>query len=117
VVIVEDQPDTAESLRELLELKGFDVSVASTGPDGVVLARRVVPDAIVCDIGLPGMTGFDVARALRADPATASAVLVAVSGYAQQEDRRKARDAGFDALLAKPADTDELVRLLTRPRP
>jgi PAS domain S-box-containing protein len=117
VLIVEDQADTAESLRELLELKGFDVSVASTGPDGVVLARRVVPDAIVCDIGLPGMTGFDVARALRADPATASAVLVAVSGYAQQEDRRKARDAGFDALLAKPADTDELVRLLTRPRP
>jgi CheY-like chemotaxis protein len=62
------------------------------------------------------MTGFEVAKRLRADPATAVAVLVAVTGYAQEEDRRKARDAGFDALLAKPADTDELVRLLTRVR-
>jgi CheY-like chemotaxis protein len=116
VVIVEDGADTAESLRELLELKGFAVWVASTGPEGVALCRRERPDAVVCDIGLPGMTGFDVARALRADPATAGAALIAVSGYAQDDDRRKAREAGFGALLAKPADTEELTRLLTRPR-
>ena len=60
------------------------------------------------------MSGFDVARALRADPAAAGAALVAVSGYAQDEDRRKAREAGFDALLAKPAAADELARLLAR---
>jgi PAS domain S-box-containing protein len=116
IVIVEDGVDAADSLRELLHLRGFEVSVAYTGPDGVELVRRVRPDAIVCDLGLPGMTGFEVVRTLRADPATAAAVMVAVSGYAQEDDRRKARDAGFDALLAKPADTDELVRLLTRSR-
>ena len=115
VVIIEDGADTAESLRELLELRGFVVATAATGPAGVELCRRVRPAAVVCDIGLPGMSGFEVARALRADPATAGAILVAVSGYAQEEDRRKAREAGFDALLAKPADTQELVRLLTRP--
>jgi two-component system CheB/CheR fusion protein len=114
VVIVEDGADAAESLRVLLELKGFEVSVARTGPDGLELCKRLRPGAVICDIGLPGMTGFEVARALRVDPATASAVLIAVSGYAQDEDRRKAREAGFAALLAKPADPDELARLLAR---
>jgi PAS domain S-box-containing protein len=116
IVIVEDGEDAAESLRELLELKGFEAAVARTGADGVELCLRLRPDGVVCDLGLPAMTGFEVARALRADPATAGAVLVAVSGYAQDEDRRRATAAGFDALLAKPADTDELTRLLTRPR-
>ena len=116
VVIVEDRADAAESLRELLELKGFDPSLARTGPEGIELCRRLRPEAVVCDIGLPGMTGLEVARALRADPATAGAVLVAVSGYAQDADRRKATEAGFDALLAKPADINELVRLLSRAR-
>jgi PAS domain S-box-containing protein len=115
VVIVEDGADTAESLGELLELRGFVVALAATGPEGVELCRRLRPEAVVCDLGLPGMSGFDVARALRADAATAGAVLVAVSGYAQDEDRRRARDAGFDALLAKPARADDLVRLLIRP--
>ena len=115
VVIVEDGADTAESLRELLELKGFAASVATTGPAGVELCRRVRPDAVVCDLGLPGMTGFEVARALRADPATAGAVLVAVSGYAQDDDRRKARDAAPTRSRVKPANTDELARLLARP--
>lgn len=117
VVIVEDGADAADSLCEVLELLGFEAAVARTGPEGVELCRRLRPDAVVCDIGLPGMTGFEVARALRADPATAGAVLVAVSGYAQDEDRRKARAAGFDALLAKPCRADELVRLLDRPTP
>ena len=116
IVIVEDSVDAAESLAEVLGLKGFSVSIATTGPDGVALCTRERPDGVVCDIGLPGMTGFDVARALRADPLTAGAVLVAVSGYAQDEDRRKAAQAGFDALLAKPADIEHLVGLLARPR-
>jgi CheY-like chemotaxis protein len=114
VVIIEDGADAAESLRELLELKGFEAAVARTGPEGVELCRRMRPDGVVCDLGLPGMTGYEVARALRADPATAGAILVAVSGYAQEEDRRKAREAGFDTMLAKPADSNELARLLAR---
>ncbi|HVL15219.1 MAG TPA: PAS domain-containing protein [Gemmata sp.] len=115
VLIVEDREDTAESLRELLELKGFAVTVAFAGPEGVARAREFAPDAVVCDLGLPGMSGYDVARALRADPATAGVILVAVSGYAQEEDRRRAREAGFDSLLAKPADTEELIRLFSLP--
>jgi PAS domain S-box-containing protein len=115
VVIVEDQADAADSLREVLELLGFEAFVARSGPEGVELCRRLHPHAVVSDIGLPGMTGFEVARALRADPATATAILVAVSGYAQDEDRRKAREAGFDALLAKPACADELMGLIARP--
>jgi PAS domain S-box-containing protein len=116
VVIVEDSIDAAESMRELLELKGFAVAVARTGPEGVELCRRLRPDGVLCDLGLPGLSGFDVARALRANPATACATLVAVSGYAQDEDRRRASEAGFDALLPKPADVDDLARLLARPR-
>jgi CheY-like chemotaxis protein len=115
LVLVEDNADAAESLAELLRMKGFAVSVAESGPEGLALCQRERPEAVVCDVGLPGMTGFEVARALRVDPTTAGAVLVAVSGYAQDEDRRKAKEAGFDALLAKPCDTDELVRLLCRP--
>jgi PAS domain S-box-containing protein len=116
VVIIEDGVDAAESLRELLELKGFEVAVARTGPEGVELCRQLRPQGVVCDLGLPGMTGYDVARALRADPNTASATLVAVSGYAQEEDRQKARESGFDTLLAKPASTEELTQLLANHR-
>ena len=74
----------------LLSLQGFDVVVAHAGPEGLDLARRFTPDAVVCDLGLPGMSGFEVARALRADPGTASALLVCVSGYGQEQDIRQA---------------------------
>src|SRR6185437_15129499 len=116
VLIIEDGRDAAESLRMLLSLQGFEVAVAHTGPDGVERARRFVPEAVVCDLGLPGMSGFQVAQALRADPATASAFLVCLSGYGQEQDRRQARAAGFDETLVKPADPEALARLLTRPR-
>jgi CheY-like chemotaxis protein/two-component sensor histidine kinase len=112
VLVVEDGEDAAESLRTLLGLRGFDVAVARSGPEGVEAAGRLRPDAVVCDLGLPGMSGFEVARALRADPATASTLLICLSGYAQEEDRRKAREAGFDAHLAKGGDAGELFRAL-----
>jgi CheY-like chemotaxis protein len=92
------------------------VAVAHTGPDGVTQARRFVPEVVVCDLGLPGMSGFQVAQALRADPITASAFLVCLSGYGQEQDRRQARAAGFDETLVKPADPETLARLLSRPR-
>jgi PAS domain S-box-containing protein len=115
VLIIEDGPDAAESLRLLLSLHGFEVTVAHTGPEGLALARRFLPDAVVCDLGLPGMSGHEVARALRADQTTASALLLCVSGYGQEQDRRQAREAGFDEILVKPPDTDALIRLLARP--
>ena len=116
VLVVEDNPDAAESLRLLLELSGYDVAVAGTGPDGVQIGREWRPEAVLCDIGLPGLDGYGVARSLRADPNTAHALLVAVTGYGQEEDRRKAREAGFDHHLVKPADPAEIRRLLPDPQ-
>ena len=87
VLVVEDNPDTAESLRRLLRLHGHEVSVAVNGFDGVAEAKRCHPDAVVCDIGLPGMDGYAVALALRGDPDTARARLIAVTGYGRAEDR------------------------------
>ena len=116
VLIIEDGRDTAESLRMLLSLHGFEVEVAHTGPHGIETAGTFAPNAVVCDLGLPGMSGFEVARALRADPVTAAALLICVSGYGQEEAQRKAREAGFDEVMIKPASNDELVRLLGRGR-
>ena len=114
ILVVEDSRDGAESLRMLLELSGHEVRVAHTGPTGVEAAREFRPAVVLCDLGLPGgMSGYDVARALRADPATAAARLIAVSGYGQPEDRENARSSGFDLHLTKPVDPIELQRRLS----
>jgi len=115
VLVVEDNRDVAESVRELLELKGHEVIVAHTGPDAITLARARRPDVVLCDIGLPGgMSGFDVAQTLRGDPAFASVCLIAVTGYGQSDDRRRAHEAGFDMHLIKPIDPGVLDRLMAR---
>jgi CheY-like chemotaxis protein len=88
------------------------VTVAGDGVAGVARARAGGFDAVLCDLGLPGLDGYGVARALRADPATRRLLLVAISGYAQAEDRERARAAGFDAHVAKPPRLEELERLL-----
>ena len=115
VLVIEDNADVAESLRVLLVLAGHEVEVAASGSAGVEAAGRFRPAVVLCDLGLPGMDGYAVARALRADPATAGVRLVSVSGYGQEEDRRKAREAGFDETLVKPVDPAELVRAVGRP--
>jgi signal transduction histidine kinase len=113
VLVVEDSRDGAESLRLLLSLAGHEVRVAHTGRAGVEAARDFRPAVVLCDLGLPGgMSGYDVARALRQDTATALTRLIAVSGYGQSEDRAMARAAGFDLHLTKPADPMELLRRL-----
>jgi CheY-like chemotaxis protein len=96
----------------LLELLGHEVRLAYTGPAGVAAAREWRPDLVLCDIGLPGLDGYGVARALRRDPATARTRLLAITGYGQDEDKRRSREAGFDYHLVKPADPEELQRLL-----
>ena len=90
MLVVEDNRDAADSLQMLLELFGYEVAVAYTGPDGVRAAAACRPDVVVCDIGLPGLDGYEVAAALRRDPATAAARLIAVTGYGADEDRRRA---------------------------
>jgi two-component system CheB/CheR fusion protein len=114
VLVVDDNEDAACTLKEILELSGHDVRMARDGPGGVALAHAFAPEVVVCDIGLPGMDGYAVARALRADPITRGAYLVALTGYALPEDQRRAAEAGFDRHLSKPLPVDELERALHR---
>jgi PAS domain S-box-containing protein len=112
VLIIEDNRDAADSLRELLEIYGCTVAVAYTGSEGVEAARRFRPEVVFCDLGLPGMSGYEVATTLRREASTAGARLIALSGYGQEEDLRRSREAGFDLHLTKPAEIAELRRLL-----
>ena len=113
VLVIEDNVDTAESMKLLLSYDGYQVTVAHSGADGVRVAREFAAEIIVCDIGLPGdMDGYAVARAIRQDPITSSAYLIALTGYGQEEDQRRARAAGFDLHLTKPIDFPALQRVL-----
>jgi len=112
VLVVEDNRDSADSLRHLLYLSGYEVAVAYTGQDGVRTAKRMKPEVVLCDIGLPDTNGFVVAAALREDPQTCAARLIAVTAYGRDEDRRRAREAGFDLHLVKPVDPQVLLRRL-----
>src|SRR5262249_21899019 len=104
ILVVEDNRDAAESLRILLALQGHGVTVAAPGPAGVRAARDVHPAVTLGDIGLPGMDGYSVAGALRRNPETAGARMIAVTGYGAEGDRRRSREAGFDLHLTKPVD-------------
>jgi PAS domain S-box-containing protein len=115
VLIVEDNRDAADSLQMLLEFQGHEVAVAYTGPEGLRAARVGRPDIVLCDIGLPGLDGYSVAREIRRDPTAGKARLIAITGYGSDEDRRRALTAGFDHFLTKPADPAVLKQLLVRP--
>jgi PAS domain S-box-containing protein len=116
VLVVEDNADAAESMQLLLELRGFETVTAGDGVAGLELARRFRPDVVLCDIGLPGaLDGYAVARELRADPAFAGLRLIALTGYGQAEDQRRAYAAGFDLHLTKPVDPATLLNLLASP--
>jgi signal transduction histidine kinase/ActR/RegA family two-component response regulator len=117
ILIVEDNRDAAETMRVLLELSGHQVVVAHSGASGVESAREFRPEVVLCDLGLPGMDGLAVARALRQDPATATAHLIAMTGYGSEADQQQCRDAGFDRHLTKPVDPDELQRILAALQP
>jgi two-component system CheB/CheR fusion protein len=113
VLIIEDNLDAAGSLREALELDTHQVAVAHNGPDGLAMARSFHPEVVLCDIGLPGMSGYDVARAFRADDALKGTFLVALTGYALPEDLQHAAEAGFARHLAKPLGLQALEELLS----
>jgi two-component system CheB/CheR fusion protein len=112
IVIIEDNSDSAESLRLLLEMFGHEVAVAHTGTAGVQAALQCQPQVVLCDIGLPDLNGWEVARALRRHPTTAAARLIALTAYGSEEDRRRSQAAGFDAHVTKPADPLHLLKLL-----
>ncbi|MFN3652725.1 MAG: ATP-binding protein [Armatimonadota bacterium] len=112
VLVIEDNRDAAETLADMLDLFGYEVAQAYSGPEGLDAAARFHPDVVLCDIGLPGMSGLEVAQALRRDPELGHARLVAVTGYGQHEDVRRTREAGFDHHLTKPIDPETLRSLL-----
>ena len=113
VLVVEDHADTAESVAVLLRLHGHEVDVAPDGPTALRIAAQNPPDVALLDIGLPGMDGFEVARRLQERPGK-KPLLVAVTGYGQEEDRRRSEQAGIDLHLLKPVDPEELKQLLAR---
>ena len=112
VLIVDDNVDAAEMLATLLELSGHDVRTAFDGPTGLQSALDHPPNVILLDIGLPGLTGIEVAERIRRQPALERTVLVAMTGYGQESDRKRSRDAGFDHHLTKPADFAEIEKIL-----
>jgi signal transduction histidine kinase len=112
VLLVEDNRDLADGLAELLRLLGVHVRVAYDGPSAIKSALEAVPDIILCDLGLPGMDGFAVARACRAEISLRKVRLVAASGYSSSEDHENASSAGFDSLMTKPLTEESLRKLI-----
>jgi len=112
VLVVDDNADAAESLAEVVKMLGHDVEVAYDGPSAIEKVRTNRPDVVLCDIGLPGMSGYEVARRLRASRVNGIR-LIAVSGYAGHEDVSRAVDAGFDEHVAKPCGPEQIERLLS----
>ncbi|MEO8506302.1 MAG: PAS domain S-box protein [Betaproteobacteria bacterium] len=112
ILVVDDNEDAANSLAALLRMLGHEVLVVHDGPDALISAVTNPPDTVLLDLGLPKMNGYEVARRLRALPHLADARLVAVTGYGQEDDRRAAREAGFNFHLVKPVEFDELLRVI-----
>ena len=115
VLVVDDMPETRRLMRRVLERARFAVIEAATGEAGLAAIRRDAPDAVVLDLRLPGISGFDVARAVRADPdrAIASTPILACSASVQAEVRREALDAGCDAFEGKPFDVRTFATLIS----
>jgi len=112
VLIVDDNRDATDSMAMLLAMEGYDVRVAYDGPQALDSVRTARPDVILLDIGLPGMDGFQVAERVRADPENSSIVMVAVSGYGQEEHRSRSTQAGCDHHLVKPIEPAVVSELL-----
>jgi two-component system CheB/CheR fusion protein len=112
VLVIEDFPDAADSLRDALQLLGHHVEVAYDGPSGLTLARRFRPDIVICDIEMPGMDGYEVAHGFRVDDCLSETFLIALTGHAGPGDLERAKHAGFDEHLAKPATIESLQSLL-----
>jgi CheY-like chemotaxis protein len=112
VLVVDDNLDAAEGLAMLLSLKGHQVATAYDGQGAIDRAREFVPDVVLLDIGLPRLDGFEVARRLRQEHAGRPLLLVALTGYGQERDRLRAREAGFDHHLLKPVRLEMLEQLL-----
>ena len=116
ILVVDDNSDAAEMLATMLRFDGIEVLTANDGQQALLALERFRPEMVLLDIGMPGMSGYEVARAIRAHAHGAGVMLVAATGWGQEDDRRRAREAGFDEHITKPVDRAQLMRLITRPR-
>ncbi len=112
VLVADDNHDAAISLGTLLELSNHEVLIAHDGEEALKMARDAMPEAMILDIGMPLITGDQVARAVRDEPWGAHVLMVALTGWGQPEDRERASAAGFDHHLTKPVDLDQMEKLL-----
>jgi PAS domain S-box-containing protein len=113
VLVVDDNEDAAMTLSLLLKSLGHETAVAYNGPDALKLAGEFRPDVVLLDIGLPGIDGYEVARRIRTQPHMAKLKIIAVTGWGQESDREKSREAGFDLHLVKPVDLNELAKVVS----
>jgi CheY-like chemotaxis protein len=113
ILIVDDNRDLARGLGRLLKLLGYEVELAHDGPDGIEAARTYRPEVILLDIGLPSMDGYNVSRTLRRE-GFRDTLIIAISGYGQEEDRRQSREAGMDHHLTKPVDIKTISELIAQ---
>jgi signal transduction histidine kinase len=116
VMVVDDNVDSAKTIAWMLEMMGHSPSLVHSGAEAIDMARATVPDAILLDIGLPGISGYDGCRTLRADPVFKDTLMIAQTGWGQARDRAQAKDAGFDHHMTKPISFDQLSALLTTER-
>jgi CheY-like chemotaxis protein len=112
ILVADDSPDSADSLALLLKLMGNEVLTARDGQEAVDLAALYRPDVVLLDIGMPRLNGYDAARQIRQQPWGKGVLLIALSGWGQQEDKRRAQEAGFDHHLVKPVEPAALEKLL-----
>jgi PAS domain S-box-containing protein len=115
ILVIDDNVDAASSVEKLLKLWGHEVQAAYNGPDAIEKARTFRPHVVLLDIGMPGMSGYEVARALRAEPGFDGVVITALTGYGQAEDKLRSREAGFNHHLTKPPDPNALAALIASP--
>src|SRR5262249_7889300 len=115
ILVVEDNRDAANALAMLLQLMGHEVQVAHDGPTALDLARANSPEVVLLDIGMPKMNGLEVGRRMRQELGLTHALLVAITGYGQDKDRKRSQDAGFDIHLVKPIELSQLQAVLQSP--
>lgn len=112
IVVIEDNEDASDTLAMWLEDQGHSVSVARTGPDGLVMVQEVRPDVVLCDVGLPGMDGIEICKQVKATTSTTHPIMIALTGWGMESDRRRTGNAGFDHHIVKPFMPDKLRSIL-----
>lgn len=112
VLVVDDNVDAAVSLAKVLQLIGHETRTAHSGPEALETARSFIPDVVFLDIGLPGMNGYEVAERFRREPTLSGALLVAVTGWGSEGNKRQSREAGFDLHLTKPVELTAIEGIL-----